>query len=184
MLQLVVFGSNRGSNYEAILQSIEQKRLSAAVVCMITNNPQARMIAISQKHGIPAHVCDSEPEIISVLANYEYDLIALAGYMKILSKKLIVAVGKPIINIHPSLLPSFKGLHPQRQALEYGVKYTGCTVHVVTPDVDSGRILGQRIVSVFPDDTVESLSTRILQEEHELYSSVLMEIAQGDSLKI
>jgi phosphoribosylglycinamide formyltransferase 1 len=108
--------------------------------------------------------------------NIEYDLIILAGYMRILSKEFIENLGKPILNIHPSLLPAFPGLNVQKKALDSGVKYTGCTVHLVSEDVDAGRILGQKVVPILDNDTEESLSQRILEQEHILYSEVIGDI--------
>jgi phosphoribosylglycinamide formyltransferase-1 len=122
---------------------------------------------------------DHEREIISALREREVDLVCLAGFMRLLSPVFIEAFPRRILNIHPSLLPSFPGLHAQRQALEHGVKWSGCTAHFVDDTLDGGPIIAQRVVPVFDDDTVESLSMRILEQEHQLYTEALALVAKG-----
>jgi phosphoribosylglycinamide formyltransferase-1 len=173
--------SGRGSNFQAIHRSIREGRLQAEIACVISNVPEAAGVAYAREHGLTVHALESkgvsrsqfDQELIALLREHEADWICLAGYLRLLSPEFIQAFPGRILNIHPSLLPSFKGLHAQRQALEYGVKISGCTVHYVDEGLDSGPILAQRAVPVLPGDTEETLSARILVEEHELYTEAL-----------
>ncbi len=182
-MRILVFGSGRGSNYRAIVERAEGIEIEAVVV----NRSTAPMIELAREFGHKVIVVEDhgrnrkehEDYVLSELQSLDFSLIALAGYMKILSEDFIQRVGVPIVNIHPSLLPSFPGLHAQRQAIEAGVKYSGCTVHVVNPVVDGGRILDQEMVEVLASDDEESLSERILEKEHVLYPRVLSAIASG-----
>jgi len=175
--RLGVLVSGRGSNLQALIDASQINKYPAEVVVVISNNPNAYAIERAKKSHIPVFVIEREKfsskkeyeeKIKEVLLNYSVDLVVLAGYMKIVGKTLLEAFPWKIINIHPSLLPSFPGLEAQKQAWEYGVKISGCTVHFVNEGIDSGPIIGQRAVPVFDDDTPEILADRILDEEHKL----------------
>ena len=184
MINLAILVSGRGSNMEAILKSIREgyiKNVKPKVV--ISNKPDARALSIAKNYNVATEVVDDhgkkgvsweyDKRILDVLNRYDVNssngLICLAGYMKILSPEFVRLFKYRIMNIHPALLPAFKGLHAQKQALEYGVKVSGCTVHFVDEGVDTGPIIVQRVVEVKDDDTVESLSARILEQEHIAY---------------
>ena len=166
--------SGRGTNLQAIIDSINEGKLLAEIVIVISDNPKAMALERAKIANIPtAYVkpgkkSEFEREIIRILEENKVDLIVLAGFMRILSADFVSRFPLRIINIHPSLLPSFPGLEAQRQALEYGVKITGCTVHFVNEIVDGGPIILQEAVPVYDDDTVESLSARILEKEHKI----------------
>lgn len=188
MLSLVVLASGRGSNFLAIQEAIEAGTLDAKIVLLLSDKPEAKALSIARAHGIPAKAFPPsafsdqnayEQALLDEIRQGPCDLIILAGYMKILGAAFIEAAPAPILNIHPSLLPSFPGLHAQRQAVQYGVKVSGCTVHFVDSGLDSGPIIAQRAVPVYGDDNEESLSARILVEEHQLYSEVLRWFAAG-----
>jgi phosphoribosylglycinamide formyltransferase-1 len=173
-LRLGVLVSGRGTNLQAIIDSINEGKLLAEIVIVISDNPKAMALERAKIANIPtAYVkpgkkSEFEREIIRILEENKVDLIVLAGFMRILSANFVSRFPLRIINIHPSLLPSFPGLEAQRQALEYGVKITGCTVHFVNEIVDGGPIILQEAVPVYDDDTVESLSARILEKEHKI----------------
>jgi phosphoribosylglycinamide formyltransferase-1 len=173
-LRLGVLASGRGTNLQAIIDSINEGKLLAEIVIVISDNPKAMALERAKIANIPtAYVkpgkkSEFEREIIRILEENKVDLIVLAGFMRILSADFVSRFPLRIINIHPSLLPSFPGLEAQRQALEYGVKITGCTVHFVNEIVDGGPIILQEAVPVYDDDTVESLSARILEKEHKI----------------
>lgn len=173
-LRLGVLVSGRGTNLQAIIDSINEGKLLAEIVIVISDNPKAMALERAKIANIPtAYVkpgkkSEFEREIIRILEENKVDLIVLAGFMRILSADFVSRFPLRIINIHPSLLPSFPGLEAQRQALEYGVKITGCTVHFVNEIVDGGPIILQEAVPVYDDDTVESLSARILEKEHKI----------------
>lgn len=173
-LRIGVLVSGRGTNLQAIIDSIQKGDLSAEIVIVISDNPNAMALERANKANIPtAYVkpgkkSEFEEEIIRLLEENNVELIVLAGFMRILSPNFVNHFPLRIINIHPSLLPSFPGLEAQRQALEYGVKITGCTVHFVNEMVDAGPIILQEAVPVYDDDTVESLSNRILEKEHKI----------------
>ncbi|KYH12535.1 phosphoribosylglycinamide formyltransferase [Neorickettsia sp. 179522] len=168
--KVAIFISGRGSNMKSLLDfSKNEGKEIFSVNLVISNKSDAGGISIANAYGIETRICTSEEEILTVLSYAKVDLICLAGFMKILSKEFISSVGCNIINIHPSLLPSFKGLNAQAKALAAGVKITGCTVHYVTPEVDAGKIIIQGAVPVFENDTVDSLSKRILKAEHKCF---------------
>ncbi len=177
MTRLAILLSGRGSNFQAIHRAIVAGELDATISCVVSNVPEAGGVAYAREHGIPTHALESkgrprldfDRQVMALLAPYEVDLICLAGYMRILSPEFIREYPARILNIHPSLLPDFKGLHAQKQALESGVKVAGCTVHYVDEGLDSGPIIAQGSVPVLPGDTEETLSARILIEEHKLY---------------
>ena len=187
VLKLAVFGSGRGSNFDAILKAIKEKRIDAEIVVVVVNNQSAIMGTKATNSNIPVISISHknidrqvhESMILDKLQFYDQDLICLAGYMRILSSHFINEVRVPIINIHPSLLPSFPGMNAQKQAIDYGVKISGCTVHLVNEGVDAGRVLGQVCVPVETDDDEKSLSSRILEEEHKLYPEIINKIAIG-----
>ncbi|MEX2607004.1 MAG: phosphoribosylglycinamide formyltransferase [Kiritimatiellia bacterium] len=180
-VRLGVMASGRGSNFVAIQNEIERGTLDAEIALMISDRGNAHVLELAEKRCIPAR---SLPYDKSDRAAFEKqagdafeaagsDYIVLAGFMRILTPYFIERFSGRILNIHPSLLPSFKGLHPQRQALEAGVKFSGCTVHLVTSDLDDGPILAQAVVPVLAGDTEESLSARILEQEHRLYAEAI-----------
>jgi phosphoribosylglycinamide formyltransferase-1 len=179
---VAVFLSGRGSNFEAIYKNSVKKNSNYNIVVVISDNPDAKGLKTADKANIPAFAIprcnykkkkDYENEILNILRNYKIDLICLAGYMRILGKTILKEYRGKIINIHPSLLPSFPGLNAQRQAIEYGVKISGCTVHFVDSGIDTGKIIAQTAVKVFPNDSVEELAKRILDEEHKLYPEII-----------
>jgi phosphoribosylglycinamide formyltransferase 1 len=186
-VRLAVLLSGRGSNFQAIHEAIERGELEAEIVCVISNRPDAPGIARAREYGYDAHVIDHktfanraahEAEVLRVLEAARPDYIVLAGYMRLLSASFVERWRNRILNIHPSLLPAFPGVDAQAQALRHGVKITGCTVHFVDENLDAGPILVQRAVPVLPTDTVETLSARILEEEHRAYVEALRELAQ------
>ncbi len=187
-LQLAVLASGRGSNFLAILKAIEQGQLNARICVLISDKGNAPALQRAQEAGIPACFIDPkiypdkqayETEIVNQLTAMNIDLVILAGYMRLVGQVLLAAFPQRILNIHPALLPSFPGLHAQRQAVDYGVKFSGCTVHFVDEGMDTGKIIAQQVVPVYPDDNENTLSDRILIEEHKLYPQVLQWIAEG-----
>ncbi|HKO58785.1 MAG TPA: phosphoribosylglycinamide formyltransferase [Thermoanaerobaculia bacterium] len=181
-MKLAVLLSGRGSNFAAIHQAIADGRLDARIVVVISNRADAPGIERAREWGYDAHVIEHrafptraahEEEVLRILAEHEPDVVALAGYMRLLSPAFVAAYPSRIVNIHPSLLPSFPGLDAQAQALAHGVKVSGCTVHLVDENLDAGPILVQRCVPVLEGDTVETLSARILEQEHEAYVEAL-----------
>lgn len=181
-IRLVVLASGRGSNFEAILNQIKEGALKAEIVGVFSDKPEAKVLETAKDNGIFAKAIDAktyetkasyEEALVYALSELDYDLVILAGYMRVLDKTFLERVTVPIMNIHPSLLPSFTGLHAQKQALDYGVKYSGCTVHFVDSGLDTGPIIKQSVVEVLDTDTEESLSARILEKEHKLYSEVI-----------
>lgn len=161
---------------------------NAEIVVVISDKADARGLVLAAERGIEAIAVERkgrkreahEEEIIGIISERRIDLICLAGYMRLLSPCFIDAFRGRILNIHPSLLPSFPGLDAQRQALEHGVKYTGCTVHFVDETLDGGPIIAQRVVPVLEGDTVETLSARILEQEHQLYAEAVAQVLQDD----
>ena len=187
-MRLAVLLSGRGSNFAAIHDAIVRGEIDAEIVCVISNRPNAPGIERARALGLPAHVIDHrafssreahESEVLRVLAEARPDFIALAGYMRLLSPAFIAAYPMRIVNIHPSLLPAFSGVDAQAQAIAYGVKISGCTVHFVDENLDAGPIIVQRTVAVLADDDASSLSARILDEEHVAYLEALKKLAEG-----
>lgn len=180
-LTLGVLASGRGSNFLAVQKEIEAGTLNAEIAVLISDRQDAPALSIAREHGITAvhHPYDRsdrsvfEREAAGTLEEAGCDLILLAGFMRILTPEFIHRFPDKILNIHPSLLPSFKGLHPQQQALDAGVKFSGCTVHVVTAELDAGPIVAQAVVPVMDDDTEETLSARILEQEHTIYAEAI-----------
>ena len=193
MLNLAILISGRGSNMENILKSIKKNKIPIKPVLVISNKPDAKGLAIAQKLGVKTEVVESnglkggnweyDSKLVSILEKYKVTpqngLICLAGFMRIMSPEFIRHYKGKILNIHPAILPSFPGLHSQRQALEYGVKYSGCTVHFVDEGVDTGPIILQAVVKVKDVDTEESLAKRILKQEHKIYPKAVKLVAKG-----
>jgi phosphoribosylglycinamide formyltransferase 1 len=186
-VRLGILISGRGSNFEAIANSIARRKLDAEVAIVISNRASAAGLEIARQRGIPMRVVPSQGMdreaydrlLIDELRTHEVELVCLAGFMRLLSANFVRAFPNRVLNIHPSLLPAFPGLDAQRQALEHGVKITGCTVHFVDEFLDSGPILIQAAVPVLDQDTVESLSARILVQEHLIYSQAIQAIEDG-----
>jgi phosphoribosylglycinamide formyltransferase-1 len=188
LLKLGVLISGNGSNLQSIIDHIEKGSLKANIKIVISNNPEAYGITRAKKYGIPVVVLKNgefknkeefDLELIRILKNNCVDLVILAGFMRIITPALLKAFPHKIMNIHPALLPSFPGIHGQKQALEYGVKLSGCTVHFVDEGVDTGPIIIQSAVQVFDDDTEETLAARILKEEHKIYPRAIQFFAEG-----
>jgi len=187
MKRLAILVSGRGSNFEAIAAHIAAGRLEAEIAAVISNNPEAPALGIARSRGIraismPSKGIDSDTyaaQVVEALAPLGIDLICLAGFMRRVGKPLLDAYPQRILNIHPALLPSFPGLEVQKAALEYGVKFSGCTVHFVDAGVDTGAIVGQAVVPVRDDDSPETLAERILKEEHKLYSECIAVVLSG-----
>jgi phosphoribosylglycinamide formyltransferase-1 len=187
-IRLGVLASGRGSNFQSIIDSIISGSLNAEIAILITDNTSAFAIERAKKHGIEYLAMKPEEykskdsffeRIAEEFKKREVGLVILAGFMRIVSKPLIDAFPNSIMNIHPALLPAFPGLHGQRQALEYGVKISGCTVHFVDEGMDTGPIIIQAAVSVFQDDTEETLSDRILRLEHKIYPEAIRLYSEG-----
>ncbi len=181
--------SGRGSNFEALAESIVAGRIPGAeIAIVISNRPDAPGIERVKARNLPAVVIPSkglEREvydrlIVALLQEHQVDLICLAGYMRLLSPYFVATFPNRILNLHPSLLPSFPGLESQRQALEYGVKFAGCTVHFVDESLDAGPIVLQAIVPIEDADTEETLSAKILKEEHRIYTAAVNMILKGN----
>ena len=180
--------SGRGSNFEALAESVAAGRIpNAEIAIVISNREGAPGIDRAKARGIASRVIPSkgleretyDRQVAAVLDEYKVDLICLAGYMRLLSPYFVAKFPNRILNIHPSLLPSFPGLEAQRQALEYGVKFAGCTVHFVDETLDAGPIIIQAVVPVKDDDTEAALSERILKEEHRIYSEAVRLVLEG-----
>ena len=189
-LRIGVLGSGSGSNCQSIIDAIAAGTLNAAVVCVISDVPEAGILARAKRHDLPAYTLSGMPyrtrlegpgeqACVDILHRHEADIVALAGFMRIVKQGLLDAYPGRIVNIHPSLLPAFPGLHAWKQALAYGVKVTGCTVHLVDAGTDTGPIVVQRSVPVLDDDTPETLHARIQVEEHVAYPEALRRLAAG-----
>ena len=180
--------SGRGSNFEALAEGVSSGRLpNAEVAIVISNQPDALGLKKAETRGIPARMIPSkglqreayDRQVAAVLQEHKVDLICLAGYMRLLSPYFIATFPQKILNIHPSLLPSFPGLEAQKQALEHGVKFAGCTVHFVDENLDAGPIILQSVVPVLDEDDEHTLSERILKEEHRIYSEAAKIVLEG-----
>ena len=187
-LALGVLASGRGSNFQAIIDEIESGRLNAAVMLLVADNPSAFAIERAKKHSVESLYIDSrqfatkDDFFIRIAAEFKarnVELVVLAGFMRIVRRPLLEAFPSRIMNIHPALLPSFPGLHGQRQAIDYGVRISGCTVHFVDEGMDTGPIIIQAGVPVSPDDTEETLSDRILRLEHKIFPEAIRLYAEG-----
>ena len=192
MQNLAILISGRGSNMEAILKSVKKKKIPINPAVVISNKPDAAGLKIAKKLGVKTEVVDSseykgkrweyDKQVISVLQKYgvtpKNGLICLAGFMRIISPQFIRKYKNRIMNIHPALLPSFPGLHAQEQAIKYGAKFSGCTVHFADEGVDTGPLIIQVIVKVKNNDTEKTLSKRILEKEHQIYPEAVRLFAE------
>lgn len=188
MIKLGVLASGRGSNFQSIIDSIKDGYLPASIELLITDNPNAYALTRAIDNNIPSICLEMSVNItkaqyyeliVGHLQRSKVDLVILAGFMRIAARPLLEVYKMKIMNIHPALLPSFRGLHGQRQALEYGVKIAGCTVHFVDDGVDTGPIITQAAVPVYSDDTEETLSARILSMEHKIYPYAIKLFAEN-----
>ena len=188
-MRIAVLASGRGSNLQALIDGVEKGFVPAEIAVVVSDKPCSLALERAKQHGIKTAVFvradySDKQSFDAALARYlqqeSIELICLAGFMRILGADFVKTFPNKIINIHPSLLPSFPGLNAQKQALDYGVKFSGCTVHFVDEGMDTGPIIGQRTVPVLDNDTEESLSARILRQEHELYPWVVRQIALGN----
>jgi phosphoribosylglycinamide formyltransferase 1 len=189
MKRLGILLSGRGSNFLAIARAIRDHRLEGAEIAVVLSNiADAPGLAAAQEMNLPAFAIPSagrkraehDAEMIARLHQYHVDLVCLAGYMRIISPTFVAAFPNRILNVHPSLLPAFPGLDAQEQALEYGAKVAGCTVHFVDEAVDHGVIILQKTVPVHDDDTAETLSARILTQEHAAYPEAIGRVLSGE----
>jgi phosphoribosylglycinamide formyltransferase 1 len=188
-VRIGVLASGRGSNLQAIIDNIEKGLLSAELAVVISDQAGAFALERARKHGIPAvHTGakgfkgrrkEYDALLVKELQKRSVDVVCLAGFMRIITPVLIKAFPDRILNIHPSLLPAFPGLHVQKKALDYGVKFSGCTVHFVDEGMDTGPIIIQAVVPVLDNDTEDSLSERILKQEHKIYSRAVQLLAEG-----
>jgi phosphoribosylglycinamide formyltransferase-1 len=187
-LKVGVLISGRGTNLQSLLEACAQGDFPAEIVLVISNKPDAQGLERAQEAGLPAVVIDHkqysdragfDAELDKTLRAHGVELVCLAGFMRLLTTEFTESWRGRMINIHPSLLPSFKGMHTHRQALQAGVALHGCTVHQVTPELDSGEIIAQAAVPVLPGDDEESLAARVLEAEHKLYPMALRIVAGG-----
>ena len=188
MKNIVILISGRGSNMEAIVRAFKREKWSARLCAVISNRADAAGLAFAEKEGIPTRVVphkdypdrDSyDAALQKAIDEYRPDLVVLAGFMRILTDGFVNHYTGRMINIHPSLLPSFRGLHTHRQAIEAGVRVHGATVHFVTPELDGGPIIAQAVVPVLPGDDENSLADRVLEQEHRLYPRVIGWFVEG-----
>ena len=191
-LRVAVLASGRGSNLQAIIDAIEAGQVQATIVAVISNKKDAVALERARKHGLPDLFVDPKPFsgrpdsreaydriLLEVLEKHHVELVLLAGYMKIVTGLLVDAYANRMMNIHPSLLPSFPGLDVQKKAIDWGCKLAGCTVHFVTEGVDEGPIIMQAAVPILDDDTSETLEARILVQEHKIYPRAVQLFADG-----
>lgn len=186
-IALAVMASGRGSNFDAICEAIDRKDLNAEIKLVISDK-QAPVLKKARDRGITAlyinpadynSKLDYEHILVKTMQEYNVGLVVLAGYMRLIGKEILQTFKLRIVNIHPALLPSFTGLHAQKQAVDYGVRYSGCTVHLVDEGMDTGPIILQKAVPVYQDDDEDTLAERILAEEHQTYWRALQLIAEG-----
>lgn len=187
-VKLGVLVSGNGSNLQAIIDAIEAGTINARIACVVSNNPTAFALTRAARHDVPVVVHENkgfanrkeyDGALVQILRDHGVELVILAGFMRILSEVMVTAFPNAIMNIHPALLPAFPGLHAQKQALEYGVRFSGCTVHFVDCGTDTGPIILQAVVPVEQDDTEETLSARIQQEEHRAYPEAVRLFCAG-----
>jgi phosphoribosylglycinamide formyltransferase-1 len=185
-LGILISGS--GTNLQAIIDAIEGKRLDAAVRIVISNKGDAYGLVRAQRHGFPTKVLDHkgfpsreafDQAVIDILEANQVELVILAGFMRLLSPLFVRTFSNRIMNIHPALLPAFPGLNVQKMAVDYGVRFSGCTVHFVNEECDQGPVIIQGVVPVYPDDTEDSLAARILKEEHRIYPRAIQLFSEG-----
>jgi phosphoribosylglycinamide formyltransferase-1 len=194
LCNVAVFASGTGTNFRAIAQACESKSIPARVACLISDKPDAGAHDIARSFGIQSHTIDVktkkaglsaevEDEIVAVCKSHNTDLVALAGFMRILKGPLLTEFEGRIMNIHPSLLPSFKGLDAVKQAVEYGVRYTGCTVHFVDRSIDGGAIIRQAVVPIEEGESEASVLKKVHAEEHRIYTEAI-DLFARDRLRI
>jgi phosphoribosylglycinamide formyltransferase 1 len=188
ILPLGILVSGSGSNLQSIIDHIENGKLDAVIKVVISNSPEAYARERCQRHNIPFVVVNHkdfplrdafDQQMIEVLQSRGVELVVMAGFMRILTARFLSSFPMRIMNIHPALLPAFPGLHVQRKAVEYGVRFSGCTVHFADDGVDTGPIIIQAVVTVFEDDDEDSLAQRILKEEHKIYPQAIQWFAEG-----
>ena len=192
VLRVALLASGRGSNLQAVIDAIEAGTVQAKIVAVISNKKEAPALERARRHGLSALFVDPIPyagrpdsreaydrELLDALQRHDVGLVLLAGYMKIVTRVLVEAFANRMMNIHPSLLPSFPGLDVQKKAIEWGCKLAGCTVHFVTEGVDEGPIILQAAVPILDDDTPDTLAARILQQEHKIYPRAVQLFAEG-----
>ena len=193
MMRIGVLASGRGSNLQALIDAWKQGDIIGEIVAVGSDHEQAYALQRAKNAEIPNQAfpleryssrVEQEQALLSWLQENRVELLVLAGFMRVLSKEFLHELNIPVVNIHPSLLPAFAGLHAQRQAVDYGVKLTGCTVHFVDEGLDSGPIIMQEAVPVLPEDTEETLADRILEVEHRLYPLTVRLIASGKVKRI
>jgi phosphoribosylglycinamide formyltransferase 1 len=186
--RLGVLVSGNGTNLQAIIDRIESGDIGAEIACVISNKADAYALTRAARHRIPVVVHENsgftgrrayDAATVDILRSYSVDLVILAGFMRILTDVMVNAFPNAIMNIHPALLPSFQGLHAQQQALDYGVRYSGCTVHFVDCGTDTGPIILQSVVPVEQDDTEETLSARIQKAEHQTFAEAIKLFIEG-----
>jgi phosphoribosylglycinamide formyltransferase-1 len=188
MKRIGILLSGRGSNFEAIADNVEAGRINATIAVVISNREQARGLEAARRRGLNAVCIPSKGQdrnlydrlLIDELRRNNVDLVCLAGFLRLLSAEFVQAFPQRVLNIHPSLLPAFPGLDSQHQAFEHGVKVTGCTVHFVDQHLDAGPIIAQAAVPVLDEDTAETLSERILHQEHRIYTEAIRIVLSGD----
>ena len=192
MKKIAVLLSGRGSNFMSIKKAVDEGFINGEIAVVISNKSDAKGLEFARENGLDAVFVNPKDfdgresydgELVRILKEKEVDLVCLAGFMRIISPVFVEAFRNRIINIHPSLLPSFKGLDAQSQALEYGVRFAGCTVHFVDEEMDHGAIILQSVVPVEQDDTDETLSARILREEHRIYPEAV-KLFCADKIKV
>ena len=185
---LAILASGSGTNLQAIIDAVEDGRVPAEIRVVICNRANAKALERAERHQLATELVDHkafpsreafDEHVVGILRDRGVELVCLAGFDRLLSPVFIRAFPERILNIHPALLPSFPGLHAQRQALEYGVRIAGCTVHIVDEKTDHGPIIIQAAVPVYSDDTVESVTERILAEEHRIYPEAVCLFAEG-----
>lgn len=191
-LRIAVLASGRGSNLQAVIDAIEAGTVQARIVAVISNKKDSPALERASRHGLPGLFIDPKPfagrpdsreaydlALLDVLRQHDVELVLLAGYMKIVTRVLVEAFANRMMNIHPSLLPSFPGLDVQKKAIEWGCKLAGCTVHFVTEGVDEGPIILQAAVPILEGDSSDTLAARILAQEHTLYPRAVQLFAEG-----
>ena len=185
---LGVLVSGSGSNLQALIDHAKRGALDAEIRIVVSNNPCAFALERCRKHGIPSAIIDHreftsretfEDRLVDVLQTVGVDLVVMAGFMRILSRKFFQSFPMRVMNIHPALLPAFPGMHVQQKAVDYGVKFSGCTVHFADEGVDTGPIIIQAVVPVYDEDDAETLAARILSQEHRIYPQAVQYYAEG-----
>jgi len=180
--------SGGGTNLQSIIDAVEAKKLDAKIELVLSNKPDAYGLVRARNHGLPVEVLEHkdfssreayDQAVVDRLRARGVELVALAGFMRLLSPVFVKAYSNRIMNIHPALLPAFPGLHVQKKAVEHGVRFSGCTVHFVNEECDEGPIIIQAVVPVYPDDTAETLAARILTQEHRIYPRAIQLYAEG-----